>query len=791
MFSLVFSLLLVTNTVYAEEAKTWQDDGIPVAVAPNDNDVFEIYTPEQLAWVAQIVNHPTSPNTFGNFTVRLMSDIDLSSREWVPIGGWNGTKADSSKKFCGNFDGNNKKIVGLKIGSEDSPKTVYPYVGLFGILDGKVENLNIVDAEIYAGYYNNGNGSHIGTLAGSVDTDEEIDIFNICVSTHISARSYADVGGMFGEVSGYFDIGNCCVSGTISSGSNSNVGGFSGESRAAMVNCYASVSFDKKDTYKSNHGGFSGIHYGVLLNCFFNSSYHEVGVGLGNQNAIGKINEDIFSQSFTNLLNDNDNLLFSEWIQSSEGNPILSINGVNKNKYWIYNSKPVPESDNGIYYIYTAEQLAWIAEQTFLGNSLDDKTIVLMNDIDLSRKFWTPIGISSRSGLTGVSAFKGLFDGNNKKIYGLKIGTENLGNTLYKYVGFVGNSYNAGVKNISIVDAAIYVKSTENSNWVGSESYVGVILGSGNNDLVSNSNSSGVVYSDLNSTAGGISGTGTVRDSYSSCNIYASDSSTVGGLIGSGDAQRAYALGNVSAGNDSVVGGLIGYSSYQNVSEVYSFGNLKAGKDSTIGGIIGENYRPNTSSKNIFWNKSAQHILDNFPVANTQKRGIGYYDGYLNRDPYYAIGLSLQEMKNIDNYKNAGWDFDVWGYNEKYNNGCPYLKIFGTSSKYQIQAISINGYNTENNQKYINISAPITCSSLPENEIVIISSYNNNGALQTYEVNNDFLKNNIATDNRIIYTTSVPINDETARLKIFIWSNWDTILPQSNCAVLELDFTDH
>ena len=781
MFSLVFGLLIVTNTVYAEETKTWQDAGIPVPVAPDDYDVFEIYTPEQLAWVAQIVNHPTSPNTFENFTVRLKDDIDLSSRKWFPIGGWNGTDAYSSFKFCGTFDGNHKTIYGLTIDDD----RLY-YVGLFGVIDGEVKDLNIVGAKISASKY-----ASVGTLAGRLESDSEINIQNISASTDIYSYSYSDVGGLFGEISASCNIGNCCVSGTIDSGSNSSVGGFAGTSRASIVNSYSNVSNEKNDGFKSYHGGFIGINYGTLINCYFNSSYCEVGVGSGDQDAIGKTNEDIFSKSFTNLLNDNDKLLFSEWIQSSEGNPILSINGVNKNKYWIYNSKPVTESENGTYYIYTVEQLAWIAEQTFLGNSFDDKTIFLMNDIDLSKKFWTPIGISSRSGLTGVSAFKGFFDGNNKKIYGLKIGTENLGNTLYKYVGFVGNSYNAGIKNISIVDAAIFVKSTENSNWVGSESYVGVILGRGNNDLVSNSNSSGVVYSDLNSTAGGISGTGTVRDSYSSCNIYASDSSTVGGLIGSGNAQRAYAIGNVSAGNDSVVGGLIGYSSYQNVSEVYSFGNLKAGKGSTIGGIIGENYRPNTSSKNIFWNKSAQHILDNFPVANTQKRGIGYYDGYLNRDPDYAIGLSLQEMKNIDNYKNAGWDFDVWGYNEKYNNGCPYLKILGTPSKYQIQAISINGYNTENNQKYINISAPITCSSLPENEIVIISSYNNNGALQTYEVSNEFLENNIATDNRIIYTTSVPINDETARLKIFIWSNWDTILPQSNCAVLELDFTDH
>ena len=100
-------------------------------------------------------------------------------------------------------------------------------------------------------------------------------------------------------------------------------------------------------------------------------------------------------------------------------------------------------------------------------------------------------------------------------------------------------------------------------------------------------------------------------------------------------------------------------------------------------------------------------------------------------------------MKNIDNYKNAGWDFDVWGYNEEYNNGCPYLKIFGTSAKYQMQAISINGYSTENEQKYINISVPIICNSLPENEIIIISSYNNNGALQTYEVSNEFLEQTI------------------------------------------------
>ena len=61
----------------------WQDEGIPEAVEMVGNE-FQIHTAAQLAWIAQKVN--VDGSTFRDKIIRIMADIDLSGREWTPIG---------------------------------------------------------------------------------------------------------------------------------------------------------------------------------------------------------------------------------------------------------------------------------------------------------------------------------------------------------------------------------------------------------------------------------------------------------------------------------------------------------------------------------------------------------------------------------------------------------------------------------------------------------------------------------------------------------------------------------
>ncbi len=72
-----------------------------------------------------------------------------------------------------------------------------------------------------------------------------------------------------------------------------------------------------------------------------------------------------------------------------------------------------PERDDLVYRIETPRQLAWVAQKVNDG-TLKYKVFILMDDIDLAGKEWTPIG-------NGSNAFTGCFRGNNNTISNLTI----------------------------------------------------------------------------------------------------------------------------------------------------------------------------------------------------------------------------------------------------------------------------------------------------------------------------------------------------------------------------------
>lgn len=72
-----------------------------------------------------------------------------------------------------------------------------------------------------------------------------------------------------------------------------------------------------------------------------------------------------------------------------------------------------PERDDLVYRIETSRQLAWVAQKVNDG-TLKYKVFILMDDIDLAGKEWTPIG-------NGSNAFTGCFRGNNHTISNLTV----------------------------------------------------------------------------------------------------------------------------------------------------------------------------------------------------------------------------------------------------------------------------------------------------------------------------------------------------------------------------------
>ena len=141
----------------------------------------------------------------------LTADIDLTGKEWTPIG-------DNDNRYTGTFDGGNYTITGLTVNQEGTN-----YVGLIGFIgsDGTVKNVKLENVNITGSYYV---GGVVGYNSGSVTA---------CTSSGSVSGSYyvgGVVGGNFGTVTACTSSGS--VSGSI------YVGGVVGDNYGSVTACY-------------------------------------------------------------------------------------------------------------------------------------------------------------------------------------------------------------------------------------------------------------------------------------------------------------------------------------------------------------------------------------------------------------------------------------------------------------------------------------------------------------------------------------------------------------------------
>ena len=171
-----------------------------------DSIVFTVKTAGQLAGLASLVNEGlvTSDQIF-----YLDADIDLGFYEWIPIG-------TAEHPFNATLKGEGYTISSLKISAD------HDYVGLFGNVTGKVDNLNVMNASVYV----KNPFSYVGIFAGYVKNE----INSVNVSGYVDAKLSSYVGGIAGyaeaqiqksssatEVSGYDYVGG--IAGAAASGS--------------------------------------------------------------------------------------------------------------------------------------------------------------------------------------------------------------------------------------------------------------------------------------------------------------------------------------------------------------------------------------------------------------------------------------------------------------------------------------------------------------------------------------------------------------------------------------------
>ena len=210
IFSIFLALLLLTfqtpQFVLANDALlTWQDDGIPKEPIYNElTGEFEIYTPNQLAWIAYKTNSTTESSDLNGWSFSIMNDIDLSGREWIPI-----------KNFSGTINGNNRTLRNLYLNSDEN------YSGLFASLSSAtVSDLTLSDVSIIS------DSLYVGSLSGYANSSL---ISNVKSDGSVSGNSYT--GGL---------VGKCNATNITLSSFNGNVVGI--DKVGGLVGCY-------EDTY--------------------------------------------------------------------------------------------------------------------------------------------------------------------------------------------------------------------------------------------------------------------------------------------------------------------------------------------------------------------------------------------------------------------------------------------------------------------------------------------------------------------------------------------------------------
>ena len=258
LLSLLLLVGLIPMAVFAAEnapEENWIDFAAE-SFAGGDGtkeNPYQIATAEQLAKLAKDVNSGTD---YQKEYFKLMDNIDLSGKEWEPIGYTEG--GGSIHNFEGMFDGNNKTVSGMYVDVRNEKSEG----GLFGVIaatsmdDASVKNLT-VEGEVHSGW---GLGEFddpaAGLLIGRI-TRNMTHKAEYAVVTNCHVRGTVDseanmAGGMIGSAA-YTRISDCSSDVTVAG--SGDVGGLVGYSYAGSYeNCTASGTV----TGDWNVAGFAG-----------------------------------------------------------------------------------------------------------------------------------------------------------------------------------------------------------------------------------------------------------------------------------------------------------------------------------------------------------------------------------------------------------------------------------------------------------------------------------------------------------------------------------------------------
>lgn len=270
----VYYRVLVTNTA-GGSASSATGETITVTVAenavatqaadtsteePSGNgtaaDPYQIGNADQLMWFAAKVNGSTKKST-SNLCAKLTSDIDLTGKEWTPIGCYN--SYSDCVYYGGTFDGAGHTVSGLTINNAKTYQALFGYVKGGTIQDLTVKGsvkTSTKSSSYAAGIVSYGNPVTIKNCTNEVDVTASAKGYAAGVCAYVINGSKLESCTNKGMVSGYGDyVGG--VAGTVTGSTTTITGCFN---HGVVTNT------GKPSSYAYSTGGIAGgISTGVTV----------------------------------------------------------------------------------------------------------------------------------------------------------------------------------------------------------------------------------------------------------------------------------------------------------------------------------------------------------------------------------------------------------------------------------------------------------------------------------------------------------------------------------------------
>ena len=222
----------------------------------------------------------------------LNADIDLTGKDWTPIG------TSSGNSYTGTFDGGGHTITGLTITTNDQ------FVGLFGYLNraGTVKNVVMEGIQITSNHMFGCTGGVVGYSWGTIENCSVSGSVSgtMCVggvvgtqwvgsitgcSSSATVKGTVDVGGVAGQTDLGATLTACYATGNVTIEidpikdiAGGGLVGLNGE--CSLLACYAigNVTSTGSSTGNVYIGGFLGGNYTTVTACYWKNN-HEQGIG--------------------------------------------------------------------------------------------------------------------------------------------------------------------------------------------------------------------------------------------------------------------------------------------------------------------------------------------------------------------------------------------------------------------------------------------------------------------------------------------------------------------------------